>query len=225
VTLFQLAPRGGRDGIASETTAAPSARVAASGHLAAQATRHVRDEPPDAPRPQAPDPEALSDIRPSAGRLARHEEKLARQLNEEMAQLVPGSALPLAFDMEAFCRSMARMLLWTALTDQPGHVVVDVLRQAGGQHCLDGFPNDEYASVAHALVQSVRYLTDDWSASLGSAWVTFFLWARLHLLDGARVAALSRPSGDGHGPVAGDQAQAALNKSAGSPALADSLAR
>jgi hypothetical protein len=152
-----------------------------------------RYNPPHAERPQAPDSVALSDIRQSAGRLARNDETLARQLHEEMVQLVPGSALPLAFDMEAFCRSMARMLLWTALTDQPGHVVVDVLRQAGGQHCLDGFPNDEYASVAHALVQSVRYLTDDWSASLGSAWVTFFLWARLHLLDGARVAVLSRP--------------------------------
>jgi hypothetical protein len=146
----------------------------------------------------------LSDIRQSAGRLARHEETFARQLHEEMVQLVPGSALPSAFDMDAFCRRMARMLLWAALTDQPGYVVVDVLRQAGGQHCLDGFPDDEYDSVAHALVQSVRYLTEDWSTSEGSAWVTFFLWARLHLLDGARVAALSRPSGDGQSQVVGD---------------------
>jgi hypothetical protein len=163
-----------------------------------------RYDPPHAQRPQAPDSAALSDIRQTAGRLARNDETLARQLHEEMVQLVPGSALPLAFDMEAFCRSMARMLLWTVLTDQPGYVVVEVLRQAGGQHCLDGFPDDEYASVAHALVQSVRYLTDDWSTSEGSAWVTFFLWARLHLLDGARVAVLSRPSGDSQGQPGGD---------------------
>ena len=96
---------------------------------------------------------------------------------------------------------MTRMLLWAVLTDQPGYVVVDVLRQAGGQHCRNGFPDDEYDSVVHALVQSVRYLTDDWSTSEASAWVTFFLWARPHLLDGARVAALSRPSGDDVGPT------------------------
>jgi hypothetical protein len=148
-----------------------------------------RDDPLGAPGQQAPDSAALSDIRESADFLARHDETFARQLHEEMVQLVPGSALPLAFDMEAFCRRMARMLLWAARTDQPGHVVVDVLRQAGGQNCLDGFPDDEYANVAHALVQSVRYLNDDWSTSTGSAWITFFLWARLHLLDGARRAA------------------------------------
>jgi hypothetical protein len=108
-----------------------------------------RDDPPGAPPPQAPDPAALSDIRRSAGRLARHEETLARQLLEEMAQLVPVSALPSAFDMGAFCRRMTRMLLWAVLTDQPAYVVIDVLRQAGGQHSLDGFPDDEYDSVAH----------------------------------------------------------------------------
>jgi hypothetical protein len=166
-----------------------------------------KDDPPGAPRPQAPSSATLSDIRQSAGRLARHDQTFARQLHEEMAQLVLGSALPSAFDMEAFCRRMARMLLWAVLTDQPGYVVVDVLRQAGGQHCLDGFPDDEYASVAHALVQSVRYLTDDWSAAEGSAWVSFFLWARLHLLDGARGAALSRSSTDGQSQVFRDVIQ------------------
>jgi hypothetical protein len=64
------------------------------------------DDPPHAQRPQAPDSAALSDIRQSAGRLARNDETLARQLHEEMVRLVPGSALPLAFDMEAFCRRL-----------------------------------------------------------------------------------------------------------------------
>ena len=73
---------------------------------------------------------------------------------------------------------MVRTLLWAARTDQPGHVVADVLRQAGAKNWSEGFPGDEYASVAHALVQTVRYLTpDDWSTSTGSAWVSFFVWA------------------------------------------------
>ena len=151
------------------------------------------DDPATAPRSPAPDPATLSDIRRSADRLARHEDALARQLHEEMAQLVPRSALPPAFDMEAFCHRLTRILIWAVFTDQPGYVVVDVLRQAGSQHRLDGFPDDEYDSVAHALVQSVRYLTDDWSTSEGSAWITYFLWARLHLLDGASATTPPRP--------------------------------
>ena len=194
-----------------------------------------RDIPPGAPRQQGPDAAALSDIRHSADLLARHHEAFTRQLHHEMTLLIPRSAVPQAFDMGAFSRQMVRTLLWAALTDQPGHVVVDGLRQAGAENWFAGFPNDEYASVAHALVQAVRYLTpDDWSTSVGSAWVSFFVWTRLHLLEGAqraaardaaareiaardaaaeraaaereaaRVAALSRRSPDGHGQVVGD---------------------
>ena len=135
---------------------------------------------------QAPDPAVLADIRQSAGWLTRHDETFARQLYGEMTQLVPGSALPPAFAMEAFCRRMVRTLLWAALTDQPGHVVIDVVRETGGQNWRAGFPDEEYANVAHALVQAVRDLTsDDWSTSTGSAWVSFFLWAWPYLTDGA----------------------------------------
>ncbi len=141
---------------------------------------------PPAP-PEAPDLAALSDIRPSADWLARHHETFTRQLHYEMTMLVPASVMPGSFDMESFCHRMVRTLLWAARTDQPGHVVAEVLRQAGAKNWSEGFPGDEYASVAHALVQTVRYLTpDDWSTSTGSAWVSFFVWARHHLLDGAR---------------------------------------
>jgi hypothetical protein len=105
-------------------------------------------------------------------------------------RLIRGPGLPQNFDLGIFCRRMVRTLLWAALTDHPPHVVVDTLRQVGAQNWYEGFPGEEYASIAHALIQTVHYLTSsDWSTSTGSAWVSFFMWMRKHLLDGAQEAA------------------------------------
>jgi hypothetical protein len=36
----------------------------------------------------------------------------------------------------------------------------------------------------------VHYLSDtDWSASVGSTWITYFMWIKPHLLAGAEQAA------------------------------------
>ena len=44
--------------------------------------------------------------------------------------------------------------------------------------------------VAHALIRTVHDLNaNDWSTTLGSAWISYFLWIQPHLLAGARDAA------------------------------------
>jgi hypothetical protein len=92
--------------------------------------------------------------------------------------------------MQAFCERMAQSLLWVALTDQPLGVVADALRRVGGQNWADGFPDTQYPTIAHALVQTVHYLSgSDWSASTGSAWIGYFMWIKPHLLAGAQQAA------------------------------------
>jgi hypothetical protein len=92
--------------------------------------------------------------------------------------------------MWAFCERMAQSLLWVALTDQPLGVVADALRRVGGQNWADGFPDTQYPTIAHALVQTVHYLSgSDWSASTGSAWIGYFMWIKPHLLAGAQQAA------------------------------------
>lgn len=146
--------------------------------------------PPAASRRQAFDSGALSDVRYSADWLARNQEVFTRQLHYDLMRLIRGPGLPPNFDLGVFCRRMVRTLLWAALTDHPPHVVVDTLRQVGAQNWYEGFPGEEYASIAHALIQTVHYLTSsDWSTSTGSAWVSFFMWMRKHLLDGAQEAA------------------------------------
>jgi hypothetical protein len=148
------------------------------------------DAPWTAPRQQGLDPGLLAVIRQSAAIFSRDMGTFTRQLHLDVTDLIPDSAVPVGFDMWAFCDRMAQALLWVALTDQPPRAVVDALRQLGAHNWLAGFPDAQYANMAHALIQTVHYLSANiWSTSTGSAWISFFMWTQPHLLAGAREAA------------------------------------
>jgi hypothetical protein len=145
--------------------------------------------PPTELQPRALDPGALQVIRQSADRLAQMEYTFIRQLHYDVTRLIPDAAGTPAADMWAFCERMVQSLLWVALTDQPPQVIIDTLRQVGARNRFEGFPDAQYVSVAHALVRTVRDLSgNDWSASTGSAWISYFMWIKPHLLAGARQA-------------------------------------
>jgi hypothetical protein len=146
--------------------------------------------PPSGPWQQALGPGVLPAIRQSADQLAYQQEAFTRQLRSDVAGLIPDGAVPATFDLRGFCARMVQTMLWTALTDQPLPVVVETLHQVGARNWLDGLPDQEYGSFAHALVQAVHYLTHiEWSTSTGSAWISFFMWMKPHLLAGAAQAA------------------------------------
>jgi hypothetical protein len=145
---------------------------------------------PSAPQHLALDPAAWQLISHSAGRLSRNQDAFIRQLHDDFRELIPDSAEAETSDMWAFCERMVQALLWVTLTDQPLRVVADELRQVGAQNWYEGFPDEHYTTLAHALVQTVHYLGgNDWSASTGSAWISYFMWLRPHLLAGAQQAA------------------------------------
>jgi len=147
----------------------------------------------EAERPQAQqafDVGSWPAIRQSAAQLSRDRDAFVRQLYYDITSLAPELADTQTPDMRAFCERMAQSLLWVALTDQPLGVVADALRRVGGQNWADGFPDTQYPTIAHALVQTVHYLSEsDWSASTGSAWIGYFMWIKPHLLAGAQQAA------------------------------------
>ena len=145
----------------------------------------------DAPLTRAPlDRGLLQVIRASAGRLIELEDAFIRQLQYELATLIPDSASLRAAGGWAFCDRMARTLLWAAVTDQPPDIIADTLRQLGARNWLDGFSETQYVSVVHALVRAVRDLcADDWSTSMSSAWISYFTWIKPYLMLGAEQAA------------------------------------
>jgi hypothetical protein len=148
---------------------------------------------PQAPRPQALqaiDPTGWPVIRQSAARLSRNREAFVQQLHYDIKSLFPDLPGAPAPDLWAFCDRMAQSLLWVALTDQPLGVVADALRQVGAQNWVEGFPDSQYTNVAHALVQTLHYLSgNEWSASMGSMWISYFMWIKPHLTAGAEQAA------------------------------------
>ena len=154
------------------------------------ATDLSHEMPQDGASHRGFEPGVLAAIHQSAALLARDQDTFIRQFHYDLTSLIPASAVPPAFDMRALCDRMGGALLWVALTDQPPQFVIDTLRQLGGQNWYEGFPDSQYASVAHALVQTVHYMSANiWSTSTGSAWISFFMWVKPHLLDGAREAA------------------------------------
>jgi hypothetical protein len=152
-----------------------------------------------APHPQAEqqapyqpgiDPGIWPVIRQSAAWLAEDQNAFIQQLHYDITTPISDPAGAPAADMWVFCERMVHSLLWVALTDQPLGVVTDVLRRVGAQNWVEGFPETLYGNVAHALIQTVHYLSaHDRSASVGSAWISYFMWIKPHLLAGAQQAA------------------------------------
>jgi len=157
------------------------------------------------------DPALLQVIRSSAGRLSQHQDAFVRLLHADLVTMVPDPGA----DGWALCQRMVQAVLWAATSDQPPQVIADGLRWVGAANWQEGFPEAQYVSVAHALVRAVHVLSEsDWSASLGSAWISYFLWIEPYLLlgaqqavqDAARQAALlqaRRAAGKGPGPGPG----------------------
>jgi hypothetical protein len=161
------------------------------------------------------DPGLLQVIRASADRLIGLEDEFIRQLQYELATLIPDSASLRAAGGWVFCERMARTLLWAAVTDQPPDVVADTLRELGARNWLDGFSEAQYVSLVHALVRAVRDLcADDWSTSMSSAWISYFTWIKPYLVLGAQQAAaqqtaIGRATAQHAAQQTGNRAQAA----------------
>lgn len=172
------------------------AQHAQAPHPQAQAqAQYPQAQHPQAQRRQAQEPPGLDPgtwpvVRQSAARLSRDQDAFIRQLHYDVTGLIPDGAVAPALDMWAFCERIVQSLLWVALTDQPLGVIADTLRRVGAQNWVEGFPETQYVNVAHALVQTVHYLSEnDWSPSTGSVWISYFMWIRPHFVAGAQQAA------------------------------------
>jgi hypothetical protein len=140
-------------------------------------------------RQPPPDPGVLEEIRWSAAWLSHAQDAFTDGLRAEIVTLIPDLD-PGTLDGRVLCERMVQAVLWTALTDSPPHVIADSLRWVGTMNYLDGFPEAQYVNVAHALVRAVHELAGShWSTSIGSAWISYFLWLQPYLEDGARQAA------------------------------------
>jgi hypothetical protein len=122
-------------------------------------------------------------IQSSVGWLIGLEGEFVRELYADVTALITTPA----GNLWGVCQRMVQSVLWVPTTGQPPEVVAETLRRVGAMNQTDGFPETQYVNVAHALVRAVRDLSgNSWSTSTGSAWISYFLWLRPHLIAGAR---------------------------------------
>ena len=132
------------------------------------------------------DPGVLQVIRSSADWLIHKQDAFIQHLYSDIMTMIPD----LAAGGWTFCERMVHAVLWIATTDQAPQEIITALRWVGATNRLEGFPEAQYVSLAHALVRTVHVLSEDyWSTSTGSAWIGFFIWMKPHLLAGAQQAA------------------------------------
>jgi hypothetical protein len=147
-------------------------------------TEVIRDTPSDAGQPL--DAALLQLIRPSASRLASVEGTSVRLLLEDVERVVrhlPGNGRP-------FCERMVRTVLWAVLSDQPPNAIVDGMYWLGSTNQAEGFPANEYVSIAHAFVRVVREMSGQtWTTTTGSGWIQFFMWLQPYVVAAARQVA------------------------------------
>jgi hypothetical protein len=133
------------------------------------------------------DPGLLQVIRSSADRLIHMQDAFIQHLYSDITTMIPD----LTAGGWTFCERMVHAVLWAATTDQAPQEIITALRWVGARNRLEGFPEAQYLSLAHALVRTVHMLSEDyWSTSTtSSAWVGFFIWMKPHFLAGAQQAA------------------------------------
>ena len=164
------------------------------------------------------DPKILQVIRSSATRLSRLEDAFIRQLHADITAMIPD----MAANGQPFAERMVRALLWAAVGDQPANVVADTLHWVGARNWVEGFPEEHYVHLAHAVVRAVRDLSgSDQFASIGSAWVAYFLWAQPYLIAGSRQAAAEHAAAE---QAAAEEAEARREAARQEAARAQALA-
>jgi hypothetical protein len=141
---------------------------------------------PYAPRPK---PDSARQVQLCSQRLYAVEPEFAVAFHRALRELSPNVTGPATGPGGSLSGQLAHCVLWAALTHDPVEIVEGKVRDFAAHHHAQGFPDDAYSSIGHALLRSVRdILPAGWSSELSSSWISYALWLRPHLEAGARSA-------------------------------------
>lgn len=141
------------------------------------------------PRP-APDVARLVQL--SCQRLFVVQAQFADTFHRMLDELAPSMHMLPPARGTAMTSGLAHCVLWAALTQDPPDVVEATVQRVGADNHSQGFPDDAYPGIGHALLRGIRAtLPVGWSSELSSAWVAYYLWLDAHLRAGAELARAS----------------------------------
>lgn len=131
-------------------------------------------------------PETARLVQLSSQRLFAVESQFAEAFHQTLDELAPSMHVLPPASGTALTAELAHCVLWAALTQDPPDVVEATVQRVGANIRYQGFPDDAYGGVGHALLRGVRaILTHGWNSELSSAWVAYYLWLDAHLRLGA----------------------------------------
>lgn len=139
-----------------------------------------------APRPA---PEVTRLVQLSCQRLFVVQSQFADSFHHMLDELAPSMHVLPPAQGTALTAGLAHCVLWAALTQDSPDVVEATVQRVGADNHQQGFPDDAFPGVGHALLRGVRAtLPVGWSSELSSAWVAYYLWLDAHLRLGADLA-------------------------------------
>ena len=151
---------------------------------------------------QTPPEEAVrAAVRGTCLRLYSTESDFVASFRASLLHLVPELRNTTADQGSAVAESLARAILWAALTTERSEVIEETFRNVGAEHGRRGFPINGYHGAGHALLRAARNAQiGEWSSELSSAWVAYYSWLAAHLTEGAHRALPTGPSLTGPPP-------------------------
>ncbi len=136
-----------------------------------------------------PAPEVARLVQLSCQRLFLVQAQFADTFHRRLDELAPSMHVLPPTRGTAMTAGLAHCVLWAALTQDPPDVVEATVQRVGADNHSQGFPDDAYQGIGHALLRGIRAtLPVGWSSELSSAWVAYYLWLDAHLRAGADLA-------------------------------------
>jgi hemoglobin-like flavoprotein len=134
-----------------------------------------------------PDTDVAHAVQVACQRLFADEARFVGAFHAALVPLVPGIMVTTQDGGQAVSEGLARAVLWAALTHDPPEVVEATLVGVGLEYGRQGFPDDGYHGVGHALLRAARETySAEWSSELSSAWVAYYSWVGAYLSAGGR---------------------------------------
>jgi hemoglobin-like flavoprotein len=136
-----------------------------------------------------PSSEVVAAVRSACQRLLARESEFVERFSGALLHLVPRLAEAAPDAGQSLAEGLGRAVLWAALTEDRVDVIEATFQNIGSDYAHQGFPQEGYHGVGHALLRAARdTYSAEWTSELSSGWVAFYGWLGAHLIAGARLA-------------------------------------
>jgi hypothetical protein len=147
------------------------------------------------PRPQ---PDTWREVQSSCRRLFSDERNFVAALRQCLLEVLPVLWGQVADGGAALSAHLARALVWAALSGNDQALIEEVLHRVGAEIRQQGFPEDGYLALEHAVLRSARVMQEaEWDSPRSAAWVDYLTWFTAHL----RIGNLLLPAEPAAGPA------------------------